>query len=284
MKTNIIYNENCLEGMKKLSNESIDAVITDPPYGLGIDEWDIPIDIDLFAKEIKRVLKKEGFLAFFGQMPTLINWINSIGKSFQFKEHITWVKRTINPSKRLSRGHEEIMIYSKGNSTFYQTKGRYEDVKVPGLMFDIISIEGIKRHISDLQFTIKTGQSRKRSPSTIKNLWNTGFFTNKYREVAPEFTNFTNVWSFTPENQKTYNKGGKEHPTIKPFSLIERLVEMLSKEGDIILDPFIGSGTTAVACVHLKRHYIGFETSKKYCRIAKTRLEAEKTLWDIKSE
>jgi len=65
----------------------------------------------------------------------------------------------------------------------------------------------------------------------------------------------------------------KEHPCSKPIKLWKKIIEIRSKEGDLILDPFMGSGTTAVACKQLYRNYIGFEISKKYCEIAKRRLE-----------
>jgi len=62
------------------------------------------------------------------------------------------------------------------------------------------------------------------------------------------------------------------HPTEKPHILIEKLIEYFSKEGDVVLDPFIGSGTTAVACKKLNRNFIGFEISEEYCDIANKRL------------
>ncbi len=69
------------------------------------------------------------------------------------------------------------------------------------------------------------------------------------------------------------------HPTVKPLKLMSYLITLGSREGDIILDPFIGSGTTAIAAVMMGRHYIGYETDREYVKIAKTRVEAEKTLW-----
>ena len=63
-----------------------------------------------------------------------------------------------------------------------------------------------------------------------------------------------------------------DHPTIKPLPIIERLIENSSKEGDIVLDPFMGSGTTAVAARNLGRHYIGYETNPDYCKVAEKRL------------
>ncbi len=70
------------------------------------------------------------------------------------------------------------------------------------------------------------------------------------------------------------------HPTCKPIKLMSYLITLGSREGDIILDPFIGSGTTAIAAKMMRRHFIGYETDKEYVKIAKARLEAERTLWD----
>jgi len=63
------------------------------------------------------------------------------------------------------------------------------------------------------------------------------------------------------------------HPTQKPLKLIERLIELATKKGDLVLDPFMGSGTTAVACIKLERNFIGFEISQKYCKLARKRVD-----------
>ena len=81
--------------------------------------------------------------------------------------------------------------------------------------------------------------------------------------------NFTDVWDFPIMNQKE----SVGHPTQKPIALIRRIIETSSKEDDIVLDPFMGSGTTAVDCKQLNRHFIGFETNKEYCEMARERLE-----------
>ena len=91
------------------------------------------------------------------------------------------------------------------------------------------------------------------------------FFREKGVKIYGEFsTKFT--YYVTPKNvkdKKLYN-----HPTIKPLDIIQNLITNSSNEGDIILDPFLGSGTTAVACVNTNRHYIGFELDKGYYDIA----------------
>ena len=82
-------------------------------------------------------------------------------------------------------------------------------------------------------------------------------------------TNDIDVWT---------TKGGYKndfHPTQKPLSIISKMLKNSTKEGDLILDPFLGSGTTAVACKQLKRNFIGIEISEKYCEIARQRLRQE---------
>ena len=274
LESNRIYNMDCIESMKLLPDECIDLIVTDPPYGIGIDEWDKKVDIAYFTKAVYRILKKQGFYAFFGQMPTIIEWINESNRLFQYKEHISWVKRQVNPPVRLSRGHEEIIIYSKGKSSFYNVKGRYEDVKVCGLMLGLADITGIQRYISGLREEIRTGKPSCQKGRTKGHKVYSRFNSNvpRFRSVAN--VNYTNVWSFLPANQKTYNKGGKEHPTQKPLEVMERLVEMLSVKNNIVLDPFLGSGTTAVACAKLGRQFIGFEISPEYCAVANERIKA----------
>lgn len=87
------------------------------------------------------------------------------------------------------------------------------------------------------------------------------FFREKGVKIYGEFkTKFT--YYVTPTNQKDKKKYG--HPTIKPVTIIQNFVLNSSKEGDVVLDPFLGSGTTALACITTNRHYIGFEKEKKY--------------------
>lgn len=96
------------------------------------------------------------------------------------------------------------------------------------------------------------------------------FFREKGVKIYGEFsTKFT--YYVTPLNQK--DKKLYNHPTIKPLNIIQNLVVNSSQEGDIILDPFLGSGTTAIACVNTNRHYIGFEFDKGYYDIACKRLD-----------
>jgi site-specific DNA-methyltransferase (adenine-specific) len=81
---------------------------------------------------------------------------------------------------------------------------------------------------------------------------------------------FTNVWEF---DRIPFDK--LKHPTQKPVSIIRRMIISATNEGDIVLDPFIGSGTTAVACKELNRKCIGYEINPEYCEVARSRLRQE---------
>jgi len=271
-----------IEVLKSLPDNSVDAVITDPPYAIGIADWDVAIDIAEFTIEVNRVCK--GFYAFFGQMPTLVDWmVAAKAERLHYCEHVTWVKRNVTPSHRLSRGHEDILIYGTGKlRKFYQTKGRYEDVKLPGVLVDVITLEGIDRHIKDLRIKAQSGSETKtlwtgNSPSQIEfkrfNHLNT-------RDRSPEFCNYTNVWSFLPVTRSVGRSSGQSgiHPTEKPIEVMKRLVEMCSPVGGVVLDPFLGSGTTAIACLETGRDFIGVEKNEGYYQVALDRVAQHQAL------
>lgn len=254
--------------MKSIPDDSIDAIIFDPPYSIGMADWDSFDRIDEFMVECKRLLKPDGFLAFFAQMPTMIDWLNSASAHFNYLEHICWAKRNITPSHRLSRTFENIFIYGIENKTFYNVKGRYSDVRVPGLMFETVDIHGIQRYIDALWRMLSGGKDIiKRTRMKSRD------YLCKPHSRTNEYSNYTNVWSFLPQNVKNKYNDETYHPTAKPVMLMERLVMLLSQENDIILDPFCGIGTTLVAAKKLSRRWIGCDLSQEYIDMAQKRLD-----------
>ena len=273
--------------MKSLPDNSVDAVITDPPYAIGVADWDVAIDIAEFTIEVKRVCK--GFYAFFGQMPTLLDWmVAAKAERLHYCEHVTWVKRqlTSSPSNRLSRGHEDIFIYGTGKlRKFYQNKGRYEDVKLPGVLVDVVTLQSIDRYIKDLRVKVREGSETRATKAT--NINSTGqiefkrFSSNRVRsDRSPELCNYRNVWSFLPPTQSVGRNSGQSgiHPTEKPIEVMKRLVEMCSPVGGVVLDPFLGSGTTAIACLETGRDFIGVEKNEGYYQVALDRVAQHQSL------
>jgi len=272
MTNQIIYGD-CFEALKNIPDGSIDAVITDPPYGIGLAKWDSVVNIPLFTKEVKRVTN--GFYAFFGQMPTMVNWINEANnEKLHYCEHVLWVKRTSMPVQpRLNRSHESIFVYAQ-NSTkrYFKQSGLYEDVKVPGLLFDVITIQSIQRMINDLRIDKTTRICKKTQLGQFGSA--NRKLGKEHRRIDGNNTNYTNVWSFLPPvfSEGRSQKKSYLHPTEKPLEIMKRLVEMLTPEGGTVLDPFAGSGTTALACRELGRNYICVEKEQEYIDIIHKRL------------
>ena len=282
MEINKIFNRECISAMQEIESNSIDCIITDPPYGiLTGHKIETTIDIDLLMSECFRVLKDDSFLAFCGVMPTISDWYLAAKKAgFVFKEEIIWCKRIMSsPFAKVSRIKENIYIMQKGNAQFYKTDGVYEDIKMPLYLDGLLNIETMKRNIDDLKYAIRHGKKSLIKAKTCKR--NDSYYENDNPEKARsnDTCNITNIWSFLPHNKKGFNKDefNIKHPTVKPIDLFERLIELLSKENDTILDSFIGSGTTAIAAVNTNRNYLGFELDKQYFDIAEERIRIAKS-------
>ena len=147
-----------LAALRKIPDGSIDAVVIDPPYtdgktdALPNHKIQTKVDIDLVFIEANRVLKDDGFICFFGIMPTVLAWLNAAAARFKFREHITWSKRAVtSPYLDIQRTKEELFIYAKGKPKYHETMERYEDLKVPALHLGYAELSSIKTVISDLQ-------------------------------------------------------------------------------------------------------------------------------------
>lgn len=194
-----------------------------------------------------------------------------MNSGLKYMEHIAWVKRKANPSCRLLRSHESIYIYTLNKKKFYTTKGRYEDVKLPGIMFDVVTIESLKRYVAAIRCNGKDGGGIKKN-TNCHDVYKRFHFSSVR---SPEFVNFTNVWSFLSPKAAIHDLSDSLHPTMKPLELMERLIELLTPPEAVVLDPFMGSGTTGVACVKLDRKFIGIEKESDYFEIAKQRIYNE---------
>lgn len=259
----------CLEVMPLLGK--VDAVVTDPPYGIGIDKFDVKIDTHRLGQIIHQVMADNAWYSFFGQMPSILDFYSDTkAAGLSFYEHIIWVKRIQTAlACPINRTHESIFIFKKGKPKIYQKRGPYSDVRVEMLYTMPEYIQGIKTTLSHLRST--GGYGRKVPLSKHKHKSHTGGFEGI---SGAEFVNFTNVWSFLPQNNASKADGPRiEHATVKPTKMLERLLTLLSGEEQEILDPFMGSGTTLVACQRLGRQGIGIELDPDYFDIACRRVD-----------
>lgn len=213
-----LHNGDCLEVMKTLPDGSVDAVITDPPYGVDYrgrwnSEW-APIANDKrlgwlpeFAKDLVRITKIDGFVVCFYGWPhagVFLDAFNAAG--FRPSSHLVFVKNQMGLGYNTRGKHEQAYLFSKGKPK--------ADLVLPDVL-----------------------------PWT--------------RVVKPV------------------------HPTQKPLDAIEPLCERFACRDATVLDPFMGSGTTGVACVRTGRNFIGIELDAGYFAIARSRIEAEQAKTEL---
>lgn len=240
---NKVYNSCCLEGMKMIDDKKIDLICTDLPYGLTECKWDSIINLELMWSEYKRVLKDNGTIILFGQQPFTSKLVSSNYEMFKYS--LVWNKSKPGgfaqaPYKVLCE-HEDILIFTYGKTT-KNSKNRMT-----------YNPQGTKS--CNIEMKGKTGNTSHR----------------KGRKTQSDYIQTTTNY---PRSILKFNNEGKvKHPTQKPISLIEYLINTFSNENETVLDSCMGSGTTAIACLKTKRKYIGFEKEKEYYDICNERIK-----------
>jgi len=274
-----ILHGDCRDVLGKLPNDSFDLIVTSPPYadrrkhtygGIKPDEyvdWFLPI-----ALELKRVLKPSGSfilnikeITVNGERHTyVIELILAMRQQgWLWTEEYIWHKKNCYPGKwpnRFRDAWERCLHFTKQKRfAMYQ-----EAVRVP---------MGDWRH-ARLRNLSET--DRRRDASRVMS----GFGKKIENWVGREWAYPTNVLYMATEC------GNKGHSAAFPVALPRWFIRLFTKPGDVVLDPFIGSGTTAVACQQEGRHFVGIEINKEYCEVARKRLRGHEgpTLFDFAGE
>lgn len=282
---NKIHNFDALSGLKMLDDESVDCIITSPPYyklrdyhhdnQLGqestVDEY-IDKLVEIFM-ECHRVLKSDGTL-----------WVNIsdsffkkslIGVPSRFdtamldfgwvkRNEIIWHKPNAMPSSikdNFTINYEKVFFYTK-EPTYY-----FNQLKEPMKTTDINPPRGSKGVIGSLN------QGRRKQDG-IGKASQTGF-NARYEPPQDLMRNMRSVWSINTEASNI------EHFAMYPKELVERCIDAGCKIGGIVLDPFMGSGTTGIVAKMKNRDYIGFEINPSYCDEANDRVSSQVRLLDI---
>jgi site-specific DNA-methyltransferase (adenine-specific) len=262
-----------------LPNASVDAIITDPPYGFYRKEtpFDQPPAPTIWS-ELYRITKPNAFLAVFSHMPILAEWHTHITTAgWKYSEHIVWCKRRSTPSTTgLRRIHESILIYRKGRAQYHDLYAPWWDTMLPTLPHGGIDLKTVDRTIADIQIYMRTGRWRNKSTRTglLEYRRSYAIRTGEYTVQPRNWSKMRlgNLWSFGV--YENIQRRRKQHPHQKPVALLERLIKLLTAEGHTILDPFMGSGTTGVAALTLKRHFIGIELQPDFYNLAKQRIQS----------
>ena len=275
MNINQIYNEDCQEGIKRIPDASIDCILTDPPYlYLKGQKLDRPFDEERLFSEFKRVLKPTGFIILFGRGTSFYRWNMILAEhGFTFKEEVIWNKRrTSSPVLPLARVHETISIHTI-SGLINKSIINYGEAKA-------FSLDKITEELKRLGTALNKGPQFQKIVENLKKKNETGTYSDGVGHVgyatsfsSPYFKRHINTYvvesmlngvreqSIIEENRTHL---GQIHPTQKPVRLLERLLALTTKPGDVVLDPFSGSCSTAIACVNINRKIIGFEIDKEY--------------------
>lgn len=240
---NQIFNEDCLIGMKRIPDKSVDMILCDLPYGMGDNgsTWDKVIPLDLLWKEYKRIIKDNGAIVLTASQPFTTDLVISNRKQFRYT--LVWQKSQgtgfLNANRMPIKAHEDILV-------FYKKLPTYNPQKTPG------------------------------KPYTTNNTKKT---TNKHRSqytaLNKDFigTPVTNLGDRYPISIIEFKQEKGLHPTQKPVALFEWLIKTYTNEGMTVLDNCMGSGTTAIACLNTNRNYIGFELDPDFYQTATNRIK-----------
>lgn len=297
-----IFNIDCMEGIKLIPDNSIDCIITDPPYFIDklTNTWNsekikndkknshikhLPKGMKFDKKQVKELydyyfklstilfekLKPGGYFLSFSS-PRLYHSIAMACElaGFEIRDMINWTYTQSMP-KGMSVNHiiDKMKISDEEKLSL---KEIYKDFKTPQIkscfepicvaMKPIGKLTFIKNELQFktglLDFSQKVGINNDHVPSNI-------ITTEEYNEIYDK--------NFLVSKPNKAQKKENNHPTVKPLELIDHLVKLFSKEGALVLDPFLGSGTTALSCKNNNRRYLGYEINKEYFEICKSRLQ-----------
>lgn len=224
--------------MRLIEDNSIDCIITDLPYNVTKNKWDIAIPFDVLWKEYERIIKTNGAIILFGQGLFTAKLMLSNEKLFRY--NLIWDKEMLtghlNAKRMPMRQHEDICVFYKKLPTY------------------------------NPQMTLGKPNHGKGNPKKLTNN-NYGAFKHVENKELDGKKYPTSIIKIPKVHaSKTV------HPTQKPIELIEYLIKTYTNETDIVLDSCMGSGTTALAAINTNRAYIGFEKEVEYFELAINRI------------
>ena len=250
IELNSIYNEDCLEGMKRIPDKSVDMILCDLPYGTTNAKWDSVLPLEVLWEQYERVIKDNGAIVLTAAQPFTTTIIAHKQELFRYVWY--WKKNRVtgfaNAKKQPLRHIEDIVVFYKKRPT-YNPQGLVEINK-----------------------TVKNGKSvgGETLRRDIEESSGKGNLRTAGAEYVQQYTNYPRQLLEVKSAVKTI------HPTQKPVALFEYLVKTYTNEGETVLDNCMGSGTTAIACLNTNRNFIGFELDKGYFDIANERIDKHK--------
>ena len=237
-----LYQDDCLNVMHQLS--SVDAIITDPPYGTTKCKWDSPIDFEEMWRQIDCAAKESAAVVLTASQPFTSTLVLSNPK--MYRHEWIWIKNRgsnfANTVREPMKEHESVLVFSKGKWTYNKQMQERAESGLARSKYKVTHNDTERETYRNFEGRKSHSIEKKRVPSSCQ----------KFNVCA--------------------GKEKVKHPTQKPVSLMEYLVKTYTNEGDVVLDFAMGSGTTGVACANLGRRFIGIENDPKYFDIACQRI------------
>lgn len=289
MELNTTILGDCIEKMQNIEDESIDLVIADPPYWKVVGEkWDYQwrtekdyIEWSLkWIREVSRILRYGGTFYCFGYFRTLallVPYLKEMG--LELRQQIIIDKGMRAVSGRATKKYkmypnvtESVLFIIKDNKKFIKPFLKEKQEKLGLTSKQINESLGVKSNGGGM-WSIYTGKNVCEQFPT-EELWNKLSnvlkFDLPYNSISQTFNpqiGYTDVWT-----DIDFYEEKRYHPTQKPLKLISRLILTSSNEGDIVVDPFAGCGSTQLSAIQLKRNYIGIELNEEYYNISLKRI------------
>jgi site-specific DNA-methyltransferase (adenine-specific) len=244
IQANSLVNDDCLNAMKFIPDNSISMILTDPPYGTTACKWDSIIPLEPMWEQLKRIIKPNGAIAMTASQP--FTSVLTVSNLKMFKYDLVYEKSHpsghLNANRMPMRKHESILVFYKKQPTY-------------------------------------NPQKETKSKSNIRPEKRTATKTECYGNFNPNSKRTDKKDVAFPVSVKLFNNsttGGDRglHPTQKPVALMEYLIKTYTNESETVLDFTMGSGTTGVAAKNLNRKFIGIELDENYFQIAKERIES----------
>jgi len=252
-----IYNQDCLEAMKEIPDYSIDAIITDPPYGTTACKWDSVINFELMWEQLNRIIKPNGAIVLFAQQPfSSVLLVSNVKK---FRHRFLWEKdkcaNFMVAKAQPLKYTEDILVFcnvgflknqfGKPTGTYnpQMREGKGNDRDLKKIVDKSKNLDDINKRDNPTRLKLSNNSAKQRFPKDVLNI------NTQHKRV---------------------------HPTQKPVALMEYLIKTYTNENETVLDFTMGSGTTGVACLNTNRKFIGIENNKEYFEIALKRIQQHK--------
>ena len=230
----------CLEVMKDIPDASVDAIITDPPYGTTACKWDSVIDFDLMWEQLNRVIKPNGAIVLFGSEPFSSALRMSNIKNYKYD----WIWEKSQGVNFAQCNHMPMSVYE--TISVFGKFGMSKNAKV--------------QPIYNPQNLIILNKNKKAKTTTEHRV------CDNNKDHIQKYGNY-------PRQIQRFSSERGLHPTQKPIALMEYLIKTYTNEGEVVLDFTMGSGSTGVAAKNLNRNFIGIEQDQKYFNIAEQRIK-----------